>query len=39
VLVDDLITTGASLTVSAQAVAVAGGRIAGAAVVAAPRDA
>ncbi|MEE4542250.1 ComF family protein [Streptomyces sp. V4-01] len=39
VLVDDLMTTGASLTVSAQAVAVAGGQVAGAAVVAAPRDA
>jgi predicted amidophosphoribosyltransferase len=36
VLVDDLVTTGASLTVSARAVSVAGGRVAGAAVVAAP---
>jgi predicted amidophosphoribosyltransferase len=39
VLVDDLMTTGASLTVSALAVGVAGGRVAGAAVVAAPYDA
>ena len=38
VLVDDLMTTGSSLTVAAQAVAVAGGRVAGAAVVAGPRD-
>ncbi|WNI15768.1 ComF family protein [Actinacidiphila sp. ITFR-21] len=38
VLVDDLMTTGASLTVAARAVAVAGGRVAGAAVVAGPRD-
>jgi predicted amidophosphoribosyltransferase len=38
VLVDDLMTTGASLTVSARAVAVAGGRVAGAAIVAGPRD-
>jgi predicted amidophosphoribosyltransferase len=36
VLVDDLVTTGASLTVSARAVSVAGGRVASAAVVAAP---
>lgn len=36
VLVDDLMTTGASLTVAARAVAVAGGRVAGAAVVAGP---
>jgi len=38
VLVDDLMTTGASLTVAARAVAVAGGRVAGAAVVAGPHD-
>jgi predicted amidophosphoribosyltransferase len=38
VLVDDLMTTGASLTVAARAVRVAGGRVAGAAVVAGPRD-
>ncbi|MBM9510698.1 ComF family protein [Actinacidiphila acididurans] len=38
VLVDDLMTTGASLTVAARAVTVAGGRVAGAAVVAGPRD-
>ncbi|MFI0944379.1 ComF family protein [Streptomyces sp. NPDC021020] len=34
VLVDDLVTTGTSLSVAAQAVTVAGGRVAGAAVVA-----
>jgi predicted amidophosphoribosyltransferase len=38
VLVDDLVTTGASLTVAARAVADAGGRVAGAAVVAAPQN-
>jgi predicted amidophosphoribosyltransferase len=38
VLVDDLMTTGASLTVAAQAVTAAGGRVAGAAVVAGPHD-
>lgn len=38
VLVDDLMTTGASLAVAARAVTVAGGRVAGAAVVAGPRD-
>jgi len=38
VVVDDLLTTGASLTVAARAVAVAGGWVAGAAVVAGPRD-
>jgi predicted amidophosphoribosyltransferase len=38
VLVDDLMTTGASLTVAAQAVTVAGGRVVGAAVVAGPHD-
>lgn len=38
VLVDDLMTTGASLTVAARAVAVAGGQVAGAAVVAGPHD-
>ncbi len=38
VVVDDLMTTGASLTVAARAVAVAGGRVAGAAVVAGPRE-
>ncbi|SEN58549.1 ComF family protein [Actinacidiphila rubida] len=38
ILVDDLMTTGSSLTVAAQAVAVAGGRVVGAAVVAGPRD-
>ena len=38
VLVDDLMTTGASLTVAARAVTVAGGRVAGAAVVAGPHD-
>ncbi|MCL2552159.1 MAG: ComF family protein [Actinomycetia bacterium] len=38
VLVDDLMTTGSSLTVAARAVSVAGGRVAGAAVVAGPRD-
>lgn len=38
VLVDDLMTTGASLTVAAGAVTVAGGLVAGAAVVAGPRD-
>jgi predicted amidophosphoribosyltransferase len=35
-LVDDLMTTGVSLVVAARAVAVAGGRVAGAAVIAAP---
>jgi predicted amidophosphoribosyltransferase len=39
VLVDDLMTTGASLTVAARAVEDAGGRVAGAAVVAGPHDA
>ncbi|MEU6853531.1 phosphoribosyltransferase family protein [Actinacidiphila alni] len=38
VLVDDLMTTGASLTVAARAVEAAGGRVAGAAVVAGPHD-
>jgi predicted amidophosphoribosyltransferase len=38
VLVDDLMTTGASLSVAAYAVTVAGGRVAGAAVVAGPND-
>lgn len=38
VLVDDLMTTGASLTVAARAVAIVGGRVAGAAVVAGPHD-
>ncbi|WP_329132505.1 phosphoribosyltransferase family protein [Streptomyces sp. NBC_01476] len=38
VLVDDLMTTGASLAVAAGAVAAAGGRVAGAAVVAGPHD-
>ncbi|MFC4036334.1 ComF family protein [Streptomyces polygonati] len=38
VLVDDLMTTGASLTLAAGAVAAAGGRVVGAAVVAGPRD-
>jgi predicted amidophosphoribosyltransferase len=38
VLVDDLMTTGASLTVAARAVAAAGGRVAGAAVVAGPHQ-
>jgi orotate phosphoribosyltransferase len=38
VLVDDLMTTGASLTVAARAVTGAGGRVAGAAVVAGSRD-
>jgi predicted amidophosphoribosyltransferase len=38
VLVDDLMTTGASLAVAARAVTVAGGRVAGAAVVAGPHD-
>ncbi|MET9221578.1 ComF family protein [Streptomyces sp. NPDC003300] len=38
VLVDDLMTTGASLTVAARAVTAAGGRVAGAAVVAGPHD-
>jgi len=37
VLVDDLMTTGASLSVAARAVTDAGGRVAGAAVVAGPR--
>lgn len=37
VLVDDLVTTGATLAEAARAVAAAGGRAAGAAVVAAPR--
>ena len=37
VLVDDLMTTGTSLSVAARAVTVAGGRVAGAAVVAGPR--
>jgi orotate phosphoribosyltransferase len=36
VLVDDLMTTGTSLSVAARAVAAAGGRVAGAAVVAGP---
>ncbi|MGW2631280.1 ComF family protein [Streptomyces chattanoogensis] len=39
VLVDDLVTTGATLAEAARAVAAAGGRVAGAAVVAAPRSA
>jgi predicted amidophosphoribosyltransferase len=38
VLVDDLMTTGTSLSVAAGAVTVAGGRVAGAAVVAGPED-
>jgi predicted amidophosphoribosyltransferase len=38
VLVDDLMTTGASLVAAARAVEAAGGRVAGAAVVAGPRD-
>ncbi|WP_405582251.1 ComF family protein [Streptomyces sp. NBC_01190] len=38
VLVDDLMTTGVSLTVAARAVTVAGGRVAGAAVVAGPNE-
>jgi predicted amidophosphoribosyltransferase len=38
VLVDDLMTTGASLTLAARAVAGVGGRVVGAAVVAGPRD-
>lgn len=38
VLVDDLMTTGTSLSVAASAVRVAGGRVAGAAVVAGPDD-
>lgn len=38
VLVDDLMTTGASLSVSARAVAAAGGRVLGAAVVAGPES-
>ena len=38
IVVDDLMTTGASLTVAARAVTVAGGRVAGAAVVAGPHD-
>ncbi|WP_327290889.1 ComF family protein [Streptomyces sp. NBC_01198] len=38
VLVDDLMTTGTSLSVAAEAVTVAGGRVAGAAVVAGPED-
>lgn len=38
VLVDDLMTTGASLTVAADAVSVAGGEVAGAAVVAGPHE-
>ncbi|MFF4607989.1 phosphoribosyltransferase family protein [Streptomyces sp. NPDC001339] len=39
VLVDDLVTTGATLAEAARAVAVAGGRVSGAAVVAAPGSA
>jgi orotate phosphoribosyltransferase len=39
VLVDDLMTTGASLAEGARALAAAGGRLTGAAVVAAPLDA
>jgi predicted amidophosphoribosyltransferase len=38
VLVDDLMTTGASLAVAAGALAAAGGRVVGAAVVAGPHD-
>ncbi|TKA13519.1 ComF family protein [Actinacidiphila oryziradicis] len=38
VLVDDLMTTGASLVAAARAVEAVGGRVAGAAVVAGPRD-
>jgi predicted amidophosphoribosyltransferase len=38
VLVDDLVTTGASLAVAAGAVLAAGGRVVGAAVVAGPHD-
>jgi predicted amidophosphoribosyltransferase len=38
VLVDDLMTTGASLAAAARAVEAVGGRVAGAAVVAGPRD-
>ncbi|SEG78393.1 hypothetical protein SAMN05216223_1119 [Actinacidiphila yanglinensis] len=38
VLVDDLMTTGASLAVAAGALAAAGGWVAGAAVVAGPHD-